>query len=87
MFDKALTAIELTGLFPTAVLECNGFAAANQSWPEFKSYFHEGYELHLQSGRLNGNNPYQCAANAFTDGDQRVHHKYPSSPQREPGGY
>ena len=37
MVDKALTAIQLTGLFPTAILEWNGFDVNHQTWPEFKS--------------------------------------------------
>ena len=58
MVDKALTAIQLTDLFLTATLEWNGFADGHQTWPEFKSHFQEAYELHLQSGRFIGNNPY-----------------------------
>ena len=72
MVDKALTAIHLTGLFPTAILEWNGFADGHQTWPEFKSHFQEAYELHLQSGGFNGNNPYHGAANAFADGDDSI---------------
>ena len=72
MVDKALTAIQLTGLFPTAILKWNGFADGHQTWPEFKSHFQEAYELHLQSGGFNGNNPYHGAANAFADGDDSI---------------
>ena len=72
MVDKALTAIQTTGLFPTAILEWNGFMDAHQTWPEFKSHFQEAYELQLQSGGFNGNNPYHGAANAFTDGDDSI---------------
>ena len=49
MIEKAKTAIQTTGLFPTAVLEWNGFLPGNQSWPEFKSHFQDAYEVHLQS--------------------------------------
>ena len=72
MVDKALTAIQLTGLFPTAIFEWNGFDGNHQTWPEFKSHFQEAYELHLQSGGFNGNNPYHGVANAFTDGDDSI---------------
>ena len=72
MVDKALTAIQTTGLFPTAILEWNGFAVDLRTWPEFKSHFQEAYELQLQSGGFNGNNPYHGAANAFTDGDYGI---------------
>ena len=72
MVDKAVTAIQTTGLFPTAILEWNGFMDARQTWPEFQSHFQEAYELQLQSGGFNGNNPYHKAANAFTDGDDSI---------------
>ena len=68
MVDKALTAIQTTGLFPTAILEWDGFINIHQTWPEFKLHFQEAYELQLQSGGFNGNNQYHGAANAFTDG-------------------
>ena len=32
----------------------------------------EEYELHLQSGGLNGNNPHHGAANTFTDEDDSI---------------
>ena len=44
----------------------------HQTWPEFKSHFQEAYELQLQSGDFNGDNPYHGAANAFTDGDDSI---------------
>ena len=72
MVDKALTAIQRTGLFPTAILEWNGFTEENQNWPDFKSYFQEGYELYLQSDRFNDNNPYHGVVNAFTDGNGSI---------------
>ena len=72
MVDKALTAIQSTGLFPTAILKWNGFMNNHQTWPEFKSHFQEAYELQLQFGGFNGNNPYHGAANAFTDGDDSI---------------
>ena len=72
MIDKAVTAIQTTGLFPTAILEWNGFLAGNQTWPEFKSHFQDAYEIHLQSGGMNGNNPYHGAANMFNEGDDSI---------------
>ena len=47
MVDKGLTAIQSTGLFPTAFFEWNGFAVENRNWQQFKSHFMEGYKLHL----------------------------------------
>ena len=69
MIDKAKTAIQTTGLFPTAVLEWNGFMPGNQSWPEFKSHFQDAYEVYLHSGGGNVNNPYHGAANAIGGDD------------------
>ena len=71
MIDKAKTAIQTTGLFPTAILEWNGFLAGNQTWPEFKAHFQDAYEIHLQSGGTNVNNPYHGAANIF-EGDDDI---------------
>ena len=50
MVDKALTAIQRTGLYETAVLEWQGFAQANKTWPELKSHFGEAYEIRIASG-------------------------------------
>ena len=72
MVDKALTVIQTTGLFPTSILERNGFMNIHQTWPEFKLHFQEAYELQLQSGCFNGSNPYHGEANAFTDGDDSI---------------
>ena len=72
MVDKALTVIQTIGLFPTAILEWNGFMNIHQTWPEFKSHFQVAYELQLQSGGFNGNSPYHGASNAFTDGDDSI---------------
>ena len=69
MIDKAKTGIQTTGLFPTAILEWNGFLPVNQNWPQFKSHFQDAYELHLQSGGGNVGNPYHGAANAFQGED------------------
>ena len=67
-----MTAIQTTDLFPTSILKWNGFMDAHQTSPEFKSHFQEAYELQLQSGGFNGNNPYYGAANALTDGDDSI---------------
>ena len=44
----------------------------HKTWPELKSHFQEAYELQLQSGGFNGNNPCHGAANAFIDGDDSI---------------
>ena len=62
MIDKALTAIQRTGLYPTAILEYQAFATKNKNWAEFKTHFAEAYMVRLQSGQ-SGGNPYHGAAN------------------------
>ena len=50
LVDKAVTSVQLTGLYPTALLEWNGFAEDNKTWPEMKSHFTEAYDLLLTTG-------------------------------------
>jgi len=50
LIDKAVTGVQLTGLYPTVLLEWNGFDDANQTWPELKSHFTEAYNLLISSG-------------------------------------
>ena len=50
IIDKALMAVQSTGLYLTAILEWNGFDPANQIWAEFKSHFVEACDICLQSG-------------------------------------
>ena len=42
MIDKALTAIQRTVLYPTAILEYQAFPTKNKNWAEFKNYFVKG---------------------------------------------
>ena len=42
MIDKAITAIQRTGLYPTAILEYQAFATENKNWAEFKNHFEIG---------------------------------------------
>ena len=67
MIDKALMAVQSTGLYATAVLEWNGFNANNQIWAEFKAHFSEAYDIRLQSG-IDMGNSFHGVANAI-DGD------------------
>ena len=55
MIDKALMAVQSTGLYAMAVLEWNGFDANNQTWAEFKAHFSEAYDIRLQSVTGMGN--------------------------------
>ena len=66
MIDKALTVIQHTGLYPTAILEYQAFATKNKNWAEFKTHFAEAYMVRLQSGQ-SGGNPYHGAANVYKD--------------------
>ena len=68
MIDKALIAIQSTGLFEIAVLEWNGFDAMNQTWPEFKEHFAEAYDSRLASGAGTASQSgYHNAYNAVDD--------------------
>jgi hypothetical protein len=51
LIDKAIVAIQRTGLYETALLEWNGFAPEHKTWPELKSHFEEAYELRLTAGQ------------------------------------
>ena len=70
MIDKAIIAIQNTGLYSTAILEWNGFLAANKTWIGLKLHFEEAYELRLASSagtsRTNG---YVNNAEAMDDDD------------------
>ena len=72
MIDKALTAVQVTGLFPTAILEWNGFASEDKTWPEFKSHFIKTYELWMLSGVAGIGHSYQGSANAQEIDDNSV---------------
>eukprot|EP00804_Cyclotella_cryptica_P012938 CCRYP_002290-RA/>CCRYP_002290-RA protein AED:0.50 eAED:0.37 QI:0/0/0/1/0/0/2/0/633 len=50
IIDKAIVAIQLTGLYETALLEWSGFADANKTWQQLK-LVEEAYELRLASGQ------------------------------------
>ena len=50
IIDKATTAIQMTGHFPTALLEWNGFDDINKTWPQLKEHFAEAYELFISTG-------------------------------------
>ena len=71
MIDKSLTAIERTGLYPTAILEYQAFATKNKNWAEFKTHFAEAYMVRLQSGQ-SGDNPYHIDANVYEDDNDRI---------------
>ena len=50
LIDKAITSVQLTGLYPTALLEWNAFDVPNQTWPMLKAHFTEAYDLLLTTG-------------------------------------
>eukprot|EP00804_Cyclotella_cryptica_P024020 CCRYP_020051-RA/>CCRYP_020051-RA protein AED:0.50 eAED:0.38 QI:0/-1/0/1/-1/1/1/0/399 len=51
IIDKAIVAIQLTGLYETVLLEWSGFAEANKTWQQLKLHFEEAYKLRLASGQ------------------------------------
>ena len=67
MIDKAVTAIQHTGLYTTAILEYQSFSTENKNWAELKNHFAEAYIVRLQSGQIGGN-PYH--------GSDKVYKKY-----------
>ena len=50
MIQKAITSVEQSGLFPTALLEWNGFQPPNNDWANLRSHFGEAYQLLITSG-------------------------------------
>ena len=71
MIDKVLTAIQRTGLYPTAILEYQAFATKNKNWVEFKTHFAEVYMVRLQFVQ-SGGNPYHGAANVYKDDNNSI---------------
>eukprot|EP00804_Cyclotella_cryptica_P006044 CCRYP_000272-RA/>CCRYP_000272-RA protein AED:0.46 eAED:0.46 QI:0/-1/0/1/-1/1/1/0/109 len=51
VMDKAISAIQRTGLYETALLEWQGFNDANKTWEQLKLHFEEAYEIRLASGQ------------------------------------
>eukprot|EP00804_Cyclotella_cryptica_P023697 CCRYP_019320-RA/>CCRYP_019320-RA protein AED:0.37 eAED:0.35 QI:0/0/0/1/1/1/6/0/1607 len=51
MIDKALIAIQLTGLYERALLEWQDFDEENKTWAQLKLHFKEAYEIRLASGQ------------------------------------
>ena len=51
LIDKAIMAIQRTGLYETALLEWQGFDEVNKTWQQLKLHFEEAYEIRLASGR------------------------------------
>jgi hypothetical protein len=70
LIDKAVTSVQLTGLYPTALLEWNGFAEENKTWPELKLHFTEAYDLLLITrGGTAGAAGYHSANTTTTEED------------------
>ena len=62
MISKGITAIEVTGIFTTSLLEWNVMDPVNQHWATLKHHFGEAYEIYITTGNV-GNNPYVRRAN------------------------
>ena len=50
MVGKAITSIENSRLFPTALLEWNGYKAANKDWANLKAHYSKAYTLLITTG-------------------------------------
>lgn len=72
MLDKGVTGVMKTGLYQTALLEWNGFDAANKTWDEFKAHFAEAYDIHLQTTQTSGQLGYHGANAAMDDDDSSI---------------
>jgi hypothetical protein len=51
LIDKAIMAIQRTGLDETALLEWQGFTEENKTWQQLKLHFEEAYEIRLAAGQ------------------------------------
>lgn len=70
MIIRAITSIQLTGLYSQALIEWNQLPPANQTWDNLKSHFTAAYIAREQSGTgTTGNNGYHMAANAIAHDD------------------
>ena len=62
MISKGITAIEVAGIFTTALLEWNGMDPVDQDWSTLKHHFGEAYEIYITTVNV-VNNPYVGRAN------------------------
>ena len=70
MSARALTSIQLTGLYSQALIEWNLLPAGNQTWEPLKTHFTMAYIAREQSGTgTTGANRYHVAANAIANVD------------------
>lgn len=70
MMIRAITSIQLTGLYSQALIEWNQIPTANQTWDRLKTHFTAAYIAREQSGTgTTGNNGYHIAANAIAHDD------------------
>ena len=52
MEDKALIAIQYTGLFSQAILDWNRLPLENKTWSDLKAHFCGAYEAYLATGAV-----------------------------------
>ena len=67
--ERAHIRVKRTGLYPTAVVECEGFTLVNKTWPEWKDHLVEAYELRGALGITANGVGYHRAANALKNED------------------
>ncbi len=70
MITRAITSIQLPGLYSQALIKWNQIPAANQIWDRLKMHFTAAYIAREQSGMgTTGNNGYHAAANTIAHDD------------------
>lgn len=70
MINRAIMSIQLTGLYPTALIEWNAIAPATRTWDLLKSHFTTAYITRITSGTgTTATNGYHGAANAIDNDD------------------
>jgi len=70
LMDKVITSVQLTGLYPMALLEWNGFKEDNKTWPELKLHFTEAYDLLITIGGGTAQFAGYHGANVTVDDDE-----------------
>ena len=72
MIDKAVVAIQATGLFEAAMKKWHALAATDQHWLDIKEHFGSAFDVWLTSGAGTGASQGYHGANMSYDDDDRI---------------